>query len=623
MLDGTGSTAGLTVTGNGTAGTGGTIQNTTGADGATAGNGVYLNNARSVSLSWMQLNGHSNNAISGTTVSGFTLANSVINGTNGTNDSSPYNESSIRFDNLTGASSISSTSISGGFANNVRVYNSTGTLNRLTFTGVTVGANSTTNGNDGIGIEASGTATMNVTVQNSTFTSARGDLFQMSVPSGSGDLVFNTNTLSNNHPAIATGGGGVTISSGGTGTLTMNISGNTMRDAVGTAVLIVKDVGTGSLSGSFTSNQIGVAGAANSGSLEGAGLKVQHAGQGTLTLAVTNNQIRQYNNEGILLQSGAGIATSGTFNVSVSGNTLANPGSNASIGNIFQGLVLNNGVTSGDTFVSCLNVGANSLTGSGRNGGVDVRVRHRQNTTVQLPGYTGGQYDVAAVDAYLLPRLGGSPTRSSASSGTGGGFQNTSGTCAPPAQVAETPASVGAGDPSGPVDLAEESLFGSPSAGDAVALPAGTAPAAGRSPAGPFSVMEPEGPAADARTWEASATEAVTVGAAPMVAAAEGGGATAERSPQDGPVMPALADRAELARIAADARMATQAAEVSAPAKTSPLTESALMSGETVTAAVGTLPAGKTVTVLYDATLAAPFPVGYGVTAQGTVSGSN
>ncbi len=198
---------------------------------------------------------------------------------------------------------------------------------------------------------------------------------------------------------------------------------------LGHAVLIVVAVGTGSLTGAFSNNQIGVAVSANSGSLEGAGLKVQQAGQGTLTLAVANNHIRQYNNEGILLQAGAGVTYGGNFNVSVSGNTLSNPGRNAAIGNIFQGLALNNGVTPGDTFTTCLNVGTNTLTGSGRNGGVDVRLRHRQNTTVLLPGYGGGQYDAAAVDAYLLPRLGGSPTRSSASSGTGGGFQNTASNC--------------------------------------------------------------------------------------------------------------------------------------------------------------------------------------------------
>ena len=44
------------------------------------------------------------------------------------------------------------------------------------------------------------------------------------------DLAFTGNTLSNNHPAIATGGGGVTISGGdnsGSGvTLTYNIANN-------------------------------------------------------------------------------------------------------------------------------------------------------------------------------------------------------------------------------------------------------------------------------------------------------------------------------------------------------------------------------------------------------------
>ena len=203
-------------------------------------------------------------------------------------------------------------------------------------------------GNDGILIEASASANMNVTVQNSFFTSSQGDLFQFNAPgTGTSDLVFTGNALSNNYVRISTGGGGVSIGSGSTSNVTLNISNNTFRDAVGHAVLVVKDVGIGNITGTFSTNTIGVAGIGNSGSLEGAGLKVQHAGSGStvpntstsrLQMNITNNQIRQYNNEGILIQAGAGIAYSGNIIATLSGNTLANPGTNAAISNIFQGL---------------------------------------------------------------------------------------------------------------------------------------------------------------------------------------------------------------------------------------------------------------------------------------------
>ncbi len=222
------------VVGSGSAGSGGTIRNMTGADGAVAGSGIYLDNATNVSLSRLQLNDFQNFAIRGLTVSGFTLANSVINGVNG--NGAAADEGSVSFSELTGSASVSSTSISGGFEDNFRVVNTSGTLNRITFSTVTIGANSTTDGNDGIVLEAlTGAAILNATIQSSTFTSARGDLFNfLNNGTATCDLVFTGNTLTNNHPAIATGGGGVTISGGDLGgSLAYNITGNSFRDSDG------------------------------------------------------------------------------------------------------------------------------------------------------------------------------------------------------------------------------------------------------------------------------------------------------------------------------------------------------------------------------------------------------
>ena len=94
ILDTTGSAGGLHVTGldSGDAGTdpdagsGGTIANKTGADGATTtGNGIYLNNTSDVRLAGMQLNDFQNSAIRGFSVTGFSLEDSVISRTIGNN----------------------------------------------------------------------------------------------------------------------------------------------------------------------------------------------------------------------------------------------------------------------------------------------------------------------------------------------------------------------------------------------------------------------------------------------------------------------------------------------------------------------------------------------------------
>jgi hypothetical protein len=436
LLSNTGSNAALNVTGNGgtctnanTGGcSGGQIQGTTGGDdsGATPpGTGIVLNNTRGVSFTRMHIHDHSNYGIRGTSVVNFALANSVINGTNGTSETN--DDSSVRMDNLTGSASVANTHVSGGFEDNFTVNNDSGTLNRITFDTVNVGANSTTNGNDGIQVEGVGSSTVNATVQNSTFTSSRADLFQMNADgTGGGDLDFISNTLSNNHPGIGTGGGGVSIFGGEDALFDVDMTGtNTFRDSVGHALLFVKSPGAGDINVTVDGAKIGVAGTANSGSLEGDGIKFQHAGGGAgadATLTLTNTQIRQYNNFGVDLQAGAGIASAGTINATVTGNTVANPGTNASIGGPFQGIGLNNGVTPGDTFATCAHIASNTAPGSGRNGGSDIRVRQRQSTTVRLPGYVGGATDTGAVNTFLSGQNSGASVTSLAdSTGFAGG----------------------------------------------------------------------------------------------------------------------------------------------------------------------------------------------------------
>ena len=64
----------------------------------------------------------------------------------------------------------------------------------------------------------------------------------------------------------------------------------------------------------------------------------------------------------------------------------------------------------------CLDLGGagslqNSITGSGKNGSNDFRVRQRFLTTVRLPGYGGGNQDTAAVVTFLQGRNSGNGCR--------------------------------------------------------------------------------------------------------------------------------------------------------------------------------------------------------------------
>lgn len=422
VLNTTGSSGNLVVTGNGGAGTGGTIQSKA--------TGISLTSTTAPSFSWMQLNNFTDFAIRGSSVVGFNLDNSVINGTNG--DNGAANEGSIRFTELTGSATVTNCNISGGFEDNLAVINTSGTLNRLTVSGTTIGANSTTDGSDGILVEGQSTAVVNVTVQNGFFTSTRGDHFQLNlIDTAATDLVFTGNTITNSHPAVVSGGGGIRLTGGSTGgnvSATYNFSNNIMRDSNGTAIGVTKGAGTGTFTGTIDNNQVGVAATLNSGSAAGSGISVISAEGGTSTTTITNNQVRQYNNFGIIVQAG-GLPTVGTGNVkaTVTGNTISNPGNLIFAKNGFQ---LNSGTVPGDAFSVCLTFGGagalrNSLVGSGTDGGTDFRLRQRQSTTVRLPGYAGANNDDAAVVTFAQGNnnLGGTPSGSATNTvPTGGGW---------------------------------------------------------------------------------------------------------------------------------------------------------------------------------------------------------
>jgi hypothetical protein len=89
--------------------TGGRITNTTGADGGTGGTGVRLNTVDDVVLTRMRLDGHSNFAVRGFTVTGFLMDSCLVNGTNGNN--ATFFEGSVIFDGLFGTAAGSNSNL--------------------------------------------------------------------------------------------------------------------------------------------------------------------------------------------------------------------------------------------------------------------------------------------------------------------------------------------------------------------------------------------------------------------------------------------------------------------------------------------------------------------------------
>jgi hypothetical protein len=166
--------------------------------------------------------------------------------------------------------------------------------------------------------------------------------------------------------------------------------------------------------GTVSNNIIGTAGDVDSGSESGTGISVISNGAGLTTVAVTGNQVFQYANPyGILVNNKEG---STSMNATVTGNTVANPGTFA-----INGIRVDAGATAGDSGTLCAAVSGNSVAGSGPGADTDIRLRQRFNTTIRLPGYAGANNDTTAVNTFVAGNNAGADVSSAHNVGGGGG----------------------------------------------------------------------------------------------------------------------------------------------------------------------------------------------------------
>ncbi|MEH6721134.1 MAG: hypothetical protein V7704_19820 [Aurantimonas endophytica] len=181
VLTNTGTLGGLTVTGTGTANSGGTIQNSTG-------NAITASGTRNLNLTSIR------------------ILNSVGEGINATN--------------LGGTNSVTDSAISGfdsgGTAtrNAISIVNSNTDMTSFTVSGTTITGSGTSN--DGVFMEAQGTSNMALIVEGaSTFTNMFGDGVQVNGSTGATGNVRVTVRNSNFTNAAALGNGGISLQSFG------------------------------------------------------------------------------------------------------------------------------------------------------------------------------------------------------------------------------------------------------------------------------------------------------------------------------------------------------------------------------------------------------------------------
>src|ERR1043165_6685335 len=378
---------------------GGQIQNiNTGADTdplttLPPGTGVALRNTGNISLTRIRINNTNNYGISGVNVNTFTLSNSVVQGTNGTNVASPFRDSSIRFDQLTGTNSINNSLITGGFQHNLLIDNQSGT-SQITVTANTIKNTNAVTGDDGFQLEAETTAVVNAFITNNSFAAHGGDHFNLSLINNANvDLTFTGNAFAGGH-AVGLGQGLFILGANFNGSFNYDISNNgtaavpLVGNRQGGMINVNKGSGTGTFSGRIQNNFIGNAAVTNSGSLEAFGIIVGTRGAGgSHTTLIDSNTVRQYEDRGIVSEAGEGAAA---LNATITNNTVSNF---ADPINSLHGIHSDNGINVDDSNAVCMDIRANSVATAGNEaqGGSDIRLRKGPQPllTLRIPNLVG------------------------------------------------------------------------------------------------------------------------------------------------------------------------------------------------------------------------------------------
>lgn len=433
-LNNTGSNAGLTVTGDGSAISGGTIFGNNGPDGAaTAGNAIYLNNTRDISLSSMKIQGGTNYAIRGNNVTNFSLDSSTVglgftSGTSNTADADPTGltgEGTVRFYNLLGTASITNSTLDAGFTRTLTINNDTGTLSSFTIDNSTI-ANSQTNAEatDALYIQSNSNAVMNFTItNNSQFTSAPQDLIELNATDTSTvNLSIDNSHFSNSNTALINGAGGLVFNGSGPDVfVTFDLDSNTFRQGTGlTASASAGRIltagmasGSGTFYGKITNNTFGASGVAHSGGgdatdtlgLFATGNNGTHGGTRYL---VQNNTIQDYGQSGIQIGATSGNAS---IDATILGNTIREPGSIA--GGAFAGIWAYTGDGVASSNVLNIAIGGqtvaekNKLTDSDPNDATDILLDNSisAGTTLNLfrNGSAGADANAVLTDDNVAP----------------------------------------------------------------------------------------------------------------------------------------------------------------------------------------------------------------------------
>jgi hypothetical protein len=266
---------GFTITGTGTtAGSGGTLNGATGADGNdTQGTGVYLNNVSNVSISNVNFAGtYQNYGLHGIGVNNLLLQDSNFTGVSGTTNTGNDLEGNVRLNDSYGAVTFKGDTFTGAFNDNVNIdLNVNQTLN-LTFEDSAAhqesfNGNDVTNGNNAITVITHQDSNLFMLVNGVDFTSWRGTgIITQALGTSNNDVTIENSTFHDAHSNIVSAGGvGVIIEGTGGGAswgVDYSIVNNQFTGSSGSAIQAEFVGGAGVIRGFISGNTVGTPGTA-------------------------------------------------------------------------------------------------------------------------------------------------------------------------------------------------------------------------------------------------------------------------------------------------------------------------------------------------------------------------
>ena len=294
VLNTTGTTGGLTITGTGSAGTGGTIQKATGF-------GISLTSAASISFSYMNVTGCSNDGINASSITGFVMSNCSV-----TANGDATQEKGLELANMWGTTTFTSCTITGNAHDNISISNTANSsngsvVNNVTFSNCTIGENrSLPLSASGLLIEAHNSSTFaTIYITGGTYSNnfSNGILINANNSSVLSDVRVTGVSFSDNNIAVQ-------CNQSHSSTLTARIMNNTIINTTRTGtsgssstsnqlIVATSALSTGIANFRVSGNTIGSAAIARSGSSIGSGIRVMIQGQATVVATIDGNTVRQ------------------------------------------------------------------------------------------------------------------------------------------------------------------------------------------------------------------------------------------------------------------------------------------------------------------------------------------